>query len=498
MSTVSPPHVVVSWAATSMAPSFGQYNVYRRRRGQPVAAWQQIAAIMGTSSNVVNANVEKYHTRFIDYEAGWCPNTVGSTEPAWQGEYGSGWEYAVTAVNSATGFESTIGTAQVGQALVSPDTAIWVTSNVAPYLNVPFSALVKMTNADKSKLAFWEMAGRDQAVTRTALELPYRTYNLVWEDYNRLGEDYYRIARAGAASGQSLCMLLPKSDRIIGSFDAPGTTHSQESFVEWQTQFVETQRYSAVADFNSPCGFSTNGVGCVSTASTAALNPSGSFTLFCSLYQAGGTSYLLSKGNVTVDSQYYGLSLDGFGLLHLQMKDSASNVLDVHQTSGGVPSGPHVIVVTVRANTVNIYLDGVLQSTTGSQTTNGTVSNTVAFLAGANNGASPASFLGAADVIRSWGMYSAALDDPVQLYAGGNAVSALTQYLQGVPGVRPPALPLSAQGCWYDMRDTRCWQGGTGTTGSVVDVSGNGLNGTLTSSPAIVGYPWPLATLDSF
>lgn len=474
MSVKRAPRVKLSWTASGLTTSFGGYNVYRRPIRLPAAAWSKIGAVT-VPTGYTAANVESYHNSFYDYEAGWALTS---------GQWATGWEYAFTNVNATTGVEApiTVGATSV---VVTADDNPWLVNNASPWLNFPLKYANTMGTTDASNIVTsGMMANRDLAVTRTRYELPYRTATIGWVDPARLGQDNMRAYRGAQALGQAMC-LHTQWDRVIGAL-GPITRADmvdQLGDMEYTGTILESYRDGAyqVADFNAPAGMVLDGASqFASTTSATSLNPTGAFTIvMAGVFPSTNGAVHLSKGNVSSSTSYGLYNSSGANLTFYL--NGASGSGSVTNASAGVTDGKvHVVIATSSGTAQTVYYDGTAQSTTGSITT-GAISNSTALVAGANNAG--AAGWSALAPLQSWGYFGRVLST--------TEITALTDYLLGYASSRPPV----AAAAFYDLRDTRCW---SGYQTSLADLSGNGLNATVTASPVTRGIPWNLKLLDRF
>lgn len=479
MSLFAPPRVKLAWTATALGASWGGYNVYRRANRSAVRPWEQIAAIVNDLG--VNgpgaATLETSYNSFIDYEAGW--GVTGS-------EWGDGWDYAVTVVNSVTGAESPKSTVDA-QNIVVPDISTWwVTSNVAPWSSFPVSAMTDVTGGDMPAQQQFRVAGRDEAVVRTALELPPRTAKIGWSHFDRVGEYPVRYMRNAAASGRNMALLGPLGDRLIGTVDAPSqVSHDTTGRIMPQATFTETQRYSTPAGWDGVPGANLDGSSSVITAAdNAAIKVgAGAFTFFlCYVLTSWVSSRnLLSKWdggaghgwNFANTSTTFQLQAGFFG--------ATTNVGFTYTNAAMYDGNPHVLVGAYDgAQTSTLDFDGTNNVATSGAFTVGSTDNTIAVVAGGVNGGatSPA----ALKPCIAFGFYPRLLAPAER--------TALARYLLGYPAQHvPPGATL-----FVDLRDNRCWPG----YGAPLDLSSTGDTCSLVGTPTGVGVPWQLSDLERF
>lgn len=472
MTTSTPPFLQLSWSATALGSAFGGYNVYRRPSRAVAGAWSQIGAIT-VPSGYTPANVEAQHTLFNDYEAGWA---------VVNGQWGDGFDYAVTVLNNNPVLESALST-PVARTLQLVDTNPWVTCNAAPYLSFPIASLQQLDGADEPARTEYRIAGRNLAVTRTQIELPPRSWVIGMRVFARTGEDPARVWRAAAASGLAFAAHGLRGDRLIGTLEAPQSLpHEDVGLWTLQGRMLETGRDGdstlQVADFDLPASAHTDGAAStITVADNALLNPTSvPFTLFYMGQVSNAASkYALAKINA---GQGYALRTDAGGHMGFELNGSGGNGT-VFDGAGVYNDRDHSIILVSATGAQTMYRDGV-SAATGTIAYTG-ITNTDVLTLGAKSGGS--AFM--AQYGEAFGFYPRALN--------ATELANLDQYLRGVPGVRAPA----GASLFIDMRDLRTWDG-TQSVATLLDLSGNALNGTLASAPVTRGIPWNLAQIDRF
>lgn len=473
MGVLAPPKAVLSWTATSLGSAFQAYRIWRRPARLPVSQWELIAEI-SVPAGYVASDVEAQHTTFTDYEAGWLnPSTA-------IGQWADGWDYAVSVLDGTKNVESPVSA--VYRVTVRADDHPWLTFNNAPYLNTPVERMDRAEGADDDPLRIYDVAGRDEVVTRTAIELPARRYDLGWVATSFVGEDQLRLWRAAASSGLTGALLLPLGDRVIGSPSVMTKVgHTEELVVEATMKMIETDRKSAVAWYNGPCGLYTNGsTGYVEHGDDNTLDPAADFTAFCfaTVVQPSGVAGLLTKSSTSA-STGWALYANG-ATVNYQTTDATRTV---QLTSGssvlfGSTSTPFLVAGCHGATGQQLYLNADLVASSSSAVA--AISNSFPVRASSF----PPGVAGTAQgVFYAWGCYNRRLT--------ATEVGNLYHYLAGHAGYRPPA----GAALFVDCRDDRCWPG----AGAVLqDLSGFGMYGTSSGTVATRGQPWALRLLEKF
>jgi len=474
---LTPPGVQLAWTATSLTTSFGGYNIYRRPARTPYFPWQLVGQIT-VPTGYTATTVEAQHITWRDYEAGWMLST---------GQWRDGWQWAVTGLNATTGVESPVGTVVTASPL--PADTFWLTSNAAPWLNMPIQNATAFGGSDSDNYVYAnQVAGRDLAVTRTRFETPYRSADLEFIDTSRTGQDTMRHYRAAQAMGQAMALHTLKGERIIGTLRPLGLSYDVQSTINAKGGMVETVRESTgyvIADYNRPAGLVLDGSSqYVTVADNSLLNPSSSgFTVICAaaFAGAGSTKYAVGKGNAGTGRGYWIRTTGSANQLSFFVDGASTTAATTETSSTWFDGNVHVAVATTSGTAQALYRDGNTTAVATGSTTHGAVTNSIAFAAGGNNAG--ASGLMAAAPIQSWAVYLRVLT--------AAEIQAASYYLLGYPGYRMPYGPS----LFHDLRDQRCWDG---IRTSVLDFSGNGLTGTVTGSPPTRGIPWRLELIDRF
>lgn len=480
MGVLAPPRRLLTWTATSLTTAFGSYRIYRRPSRVPAVDWSLIGEIT-VPTGYTATTVEAQHIRFLDSEAGWA--LTG-------GQWAAGWDYYVTVVNGNNGVESPLGAPSLTRLTVTPDTIPWLTSNAEPYLSFPASRMAILSGGDSNNIvAETAPLGRDRALTRTRLELPYRTFAFGWTDVDWIGQDPVRVYRAAQTAGATMCAHLLSWDRCIGTlYPLDQFDYNLLGDISYGAKLVETSGEDAyvVADYNLPAGAVLDGSSEYATiADDATLDPASSaFTIVvCAVFAGAGSSkYAVSKGNIG--------TADGWALRTTGAANTLDFFVDGATTSGSCTDTSatwfdgysHVAVASSSGTAQNLYRDGATTPVGTGATTHGAVANAVAVAIGANNaGASGFMALAPFHAFAYYGRELTAAE-----------AQAASYYLLGYPGYRMP--PGAA--CFIDLRDSRTWNGIESTW---ADLSGNGLDATATGAPPTRGVPsQTLALLDRF
>lgn len=480
MGTLAPPRRLLSWTATALGTDFGSYRVYRRPSRSPVVPWSRIGEIT-VPDDYTAATVEAQHIRFLDYEAGWA--LTG-------GQWEAGWDYYVTVVNGSTGVESPLGSPTISRVTVTPDSYSWLVSNVAPYLSFPADRLAQLSGADSNNVVV-ETAplGRDRALTRTRLELPYRSFAFGWMDIDKTGQDPVRVWRAAQTSGVTMCAHLHSWDRCVGTLHPlDRIEYDLLGHINYGGKITETSgEYAyAVADYNLPAGVVLDGTADYATiADNDLLDPGSSafsVVVAAAFAGAGSSKYAASKGNIGTAAGWAIRTTGSANVLdffvHGASTSGACSVADANFFDGYV----HVAVGTTSGTAQKLYRDGATTPIATASTTHGAVSNAVAVALGANN-AGASGFMAAAP-FQSFAYYARELS--------ASETQAAAYYLLGYPGYRMPPGAV----CFIDLRDSRCWNG---VSTVLADLSDNKRNATTVSSPPTRGIPSAtLALIDRF
>lgn len=467
-----PPRARLSWTASTYTTDFGGYRVYRRPARAQAVPWEPIAAITvpaDRSSTVIEAQ----HIKFIDYQGGW--SITG-------GQWASGFDYAVTALNATTGIEQAITAGVSAQTFTAADTA-WLTCNAAPYLNCPVRSLGPGTDRQTENTTSYQIAGRDHLVTRRRLELPARQGSATATLHELVGPDQARHLRAAGVSDKRFALLRPTGDRLEGTVVLDGWEDIDRGRVAVDLSMAQTGVPTTAADYNWPCGLVlAGGTSYVTHADADGLDPASSaFSVVCAgvFADAGSTQYALTKGNIGTAAGY-GIHTNGDANTLVGTITGASTTATLTSASATwFDAYPHVAVLTSSGTAQVFYLDGTSVDTDA--VTHGAVTNAVALILGGNNGGATNGMSLAPGI--AYAVYMRQLS--------ATEAQAASYYLLGYPGYRMPYGPA----VFVDLRDDRTWDG-KGT--AIKDLSGNGYSGTATASPTTRGTPWPLADLEQF
>lgn len=473
MGLLVPPKVRLSWSATSLGSDFLAYRVWRRPARLPVQQWELLATI-DVPTGYSAADVEAQCTKFDDYEAGWLNSFVAD------GQWLDGWDYAVSVVSSGKNLESPLSTDL--RNTVTGDDHPWLTFNAAPFLNVPVGRMPKAEGSDDDPMRTYITAGRDKVVTRTALELPARRFDLGWRATGLVGEDQLRGWRAAAASGLVGALLLPLGDRVIG---APSViekaSQNEDLMLDAEMRVIETSRTSAPAWYNLPCGLVLDGsADYVEHSDVADLDPSGDFTVFCLAAfttPSGAVNSAFVKGDTSSEQGWRLYSSTTGTSFRFGLNDGSQTVLS--STDSRWFDGTARLAVGVKQSASQaLYLDS--ESVATATATIGAIANARAARVGSAS-ASVADLQ--AGTFHAWGFYNRALS--------ATEIANLYHYLNGHAGYRPPA----GAALFVDARDDRTWSG----VGAVMhDLAGSGIYGTIVSAPPVRGVPWALSLLEKF
>lgn len=480
MGVLRPTSVLLTWAATSLTTSFGGYNVYRRPRRTPAAAWSQISAVT-VPTGYTAATVEAQHVSVVDYETG--PAITG-------GQWQDGFEYLVTVVNATTGQESILtGTPAGIVATADTGDAQWFTSNQAPWLNFSLPLVMSFDNADDKNIVFQDhAAGRNLAITRTRYELPARTATFGWKHAGKIGQDPLRYYRTAQALGQTMCLRLDTGDRYIGTLgEISKATYQAPGYIDAQATLIETNNETTgyvLGDYNRAAGLVFDGSSqAVTVADASTLNPgSNPFTLLIAgaFANAGSSRYALSKGNIAAAANGYAIRTNGSAnQLELFVRGGSGNGACTSTSATWFDGDVHCAIATHSGTAQALYQDDTPTAVATSAVTSGSITNAVALAVG-GDAAAASSYMALAPV-RVVGYWPRVLTAAEILAASRTSL--------GYPGYRYPY----GASLLLDWRDTRCW---TGTQSSYVDLSGNNNTGTGVASPVTRGIPWNLKLLE--
>lgn len=467
MSLLAAPYVNLTWTATALTTAFRAYRIYRRP-AQGVAGAMTLIGEITVPTGYTPATVEAQHIRFRDYEAGWALTN---------GTWADGWDYTITVVNATTGLESAFATLD-GRNIVPAETP-WVVSNGQPYLNTPLEILQGISIDEPVRRTIHQTADSDFYSVRSEIRKPGRTFNATFQPFTETGWDQLRYLEAMQESGNNVALHTRLGDRIIGPLALTGSGSGRVRRLPTGINVVETTRAcTSVADYNSPAGLAFDGSNDYITHGDITDPSSLPFTFLMAARFPGSTVVPMSKGNVGAPGDGYMLITSASAMS--ATIDGATAQVSVSETSGVWFDGDvHVACVTTSGTVQKLYRDGTRVGSQGA-TAHGSVNNNVALVAGAYNGG--ASLFSALNPLRAYALFYRELT--------AAEVLAASRYLLGYPGYRMPAGAV----LFVDLRDDRCWNG---ISTNVVDLSGNGLAGTITGGPPTRGIPWPLSTLDA-
>ena len=213
-----PPHVKVTWNATSLTTTFSAYRIYRRKSAGKPEPWRQIGEFAAPGPGGVTNDVESYYTEFRDYTAGWSPTN---------------WDYRVSVVRTDN-TESLVSSGQDLRNVVSiPDPKrFWLLCNEYPELNIPLDIVESADVQFEPRVQKWAAAGRDNYITANRLDRPGRVKRisarlLGFNDYFMSG-DQLPIDVIGnrlwdpTRRPQSWCLLGPDGERMFGTVELKG------------------------------------------------------------------------------------------------------------------------------------------------------------------------------------------------------------------------------------------------------------------------------------
>lgn len=470
MSTLTAPHVLVTWTASAITTAFGGYRVYRRPARAVAQAWVQIAEIT-VPTGYTAATVEAQHNSFRDYEAGW-----GLTNGTWA----DGWDYAVTYLNATTGLES--GLSNVDSRNVVPVETPWVVTNTKPYLNTPLEVLQGISVDEPVRRTVHETADADFYSVRTEIRKPGRTFNATFEPFAETGWDQLRQLEALQESGDNICLHTRLGDRIIGPLALTGAGGRRVRRLPTGLNVVETSRdLTGLADYNRPAGLVLDGTSdYITHADNDLLDPgTGDFSVVVAAVFPNALRVALSKRTAGGADGYFVTPSGANQMLWSVNGDgSASNVTATDSSATWFDGNMHVAVGTRTSGNLALYRDGVTSSPATGSGTIGSVANAAAFVVGADTQGS--TLWSALAPLRAYAYYGRLLTTA--------EIQAASYYLLGYPGYRMPA----GASLFVDLRDNRCWDG---ISTSAVDLSGNSLTGTITGGPATRGIPTDLSVL---
>lgn len=464
------PYVQVAWSASSLTTAFGGYRVYRRPTRGVAESWVMVADITvptGYTATTVEAN----HLAWRDFSAGW--SVTG-------GQWADGWDYAVTTRSTITGLESVVGESTDTANTVSVLGDAWMVCNTAPYLNAPLANARPVTSEAAPNQTTYAPAGRDFVVVRTRAELPARMWDVEWAPLHGTGEDVARYAKAAAASGRQVSLMLQTGDVIHGSLSSPVIQQTPGGpVVEVSATLTETGRSPDRADINLPAAIKTNGSTSYAYAPyTAALNPT---TSPCTLIYCGSlaTSGGIVGGINGTGTRY--LAFSGTSVNSVVLSGAGATTSFVTAFTGATTDGTRQALAATHSGTAQVlYVNGVAVNT--SAVTTGSIDLSVTSTNGwAMGGAGSLSF--AAVTGQAFAYYTRVLT--------AAEVKAASYFLLGIPGYRMPYGAVFV----FNLADARCWNGHATT---LTDLTGNRTVATLVGTPGAVGIPFDLADVERF
>lgn len=471
------PKVRLSWTASGLGSDFGAYRVWRRPARAQAQPWELVADLAPRSGDTA-ADYEAVNTSWDDHQAGWAARLASTGRPG--GPYDEGWDYAVTLVNASNGLESPPADSTVAGVAVTAARAVWLTSNEAPWMNVPLESASRLSSGPTDRTRVFEVAGRDDAVTRVRAERPVRRWRLGWRHFGWRSEDAARWHATVAQSGRQVALLTSRGGRALGVLTPTAFSHDTGPVLPADAELIVTATPTAAGP-NLPAGLVLDGsTQYVSTPDAADLDPgSSAFSVVVAAARPAWASAKTSfgKGNPGAGVGW-GVGTTGTTNQAVFAVQGSTTIAVVADTDTGWFDGDmHVAVGTTDGAAQKLYRDGALVATAA--TTHGPVTNSTAMVAGAGNGG--ASGHSALNPLHAWALYDRALTADEAL--------AASHWLHGHPGWRMPAGPV----VFYDLRDDRCWDG-VATT--ITDLSGNGHDASIVGAPLPVSHPWPLDELD--
>lgn len=252
-----PPGVYCYWSPTSLAAGFGAYRVYRRPTRAIAQPWHLVAEIAPRAVDTAT-HIEEHHTAWTDTEAGWATRMASTGRAA--GPYDDGWDYAVTVVDGTNGLESSPSDASVTGITVTAARVVWLTSNAAPWLSTPLETAGRLTSEATNRTRVYEVAGRDDAVTRTRAERPVRRWRLGWRHLGWRSEDAARWQTAASLSGRQFSLLTSRGDLACGVLGPPAFSHDTQPVLPTDADLVVTANTPALAGYNVAPGVILDGV----------------------------------------------------------------------------------------------------------------------------------------------------------------------------------------------------------------------------------------------
>ena len=485
-----PPRVLLSWAATARGAAFGGYNIYRRPRGTPVYPWQKIGAI-SVPTGYSAAVVEAQHNSFVDYESGW-----GVTLTRWV----SGFDYDIRVVDATTGLESVAGTTLSVNDVPPGTKSSWVVCNNAPWLNVPVfvhensvdqvPGSITSSSTARANVQDYDLHGRDGGFTRTRKGVPPREIALTFEQVGFPAGDVFDVHRAASVSGRQLALLETRGDAHYGVLEYPNVTRGNTPKISGTASFVTVGPIPFAADYNRPAAIVLNGTTqYAATASATSQNPLAQpfAVMVCGVFANHATDVYLSDGTVAASGVgSFGFYCPSLGQMRFRVH-GAGGAVDVTSTSAVWFDGkPHVAIAIFDGTNLSLYLDGVLAAGPTLATSVGSISNNVAFTAGADNGGASGF---TASALQAWGLWGqAAWPSGVSVALTSTDAMNISRYLLGYWGYRMPG----GAALLYNCADSRCWNG---IDTNLKDLAGLQQQATLTAAPSTRGIPGQLGGL---
>lgn len=464
-----PPSIYLFWDSTGLATGFGAYRVYRRPSRAVAQRWHLIAEIAPRAIDTA-AHIEAAHNAWVDSEAGWVSRLPSTDRDV--GPYDDGWDYAVTVVDGSNGLESSPDDATVAGITVPAARTVWLTSNAAPWLSAPLETAGRISSESTNRTRVYELAGRDDAVTRTRAERPVRRWRLGWRHIGWRSEDAARWQTAASLSGRQFSLLTSRGDLACGVLGSPSFTHDLNPILPADADLTVTSNSPAIAGFNIPPRVELDGVAdYLSVPNHADLNPGtiGFTVIFCGSVPAAPVSPIAVKAGTA--GWYLFVAADGT----LQWLVAGATTTETISSSS-TWSATRVVAADTDGSTLRLFADGILD-TTGTGVAHGAVTNSSPIVVGADG----------------FGNFSACSFQSFAYYPRVLTVdehAAAAHWLLGHPGYR---MPGGQTGVFYDLRDDRCWDG---VASVFTDLTGHRHHLTAAGSPTMIGVPRRLSDLD--
>ncbi len=485
------PRVLLSWGATGLGVKFGGYNIYRRGRGAPVYPWVQVAALR-TPTGYTPATVEAQHNSWVDYESGW-----GVTQTRWA----AGWDYDIRVVDITTGLESIAGTTMSVNDVIPGTKSSWIVCNQTPWLNAPvfvhesssdtMPSSVTTSVTASANVQDFDVHGRDGGFTRTRKGAPPRSIALTFEQVGFPAADVFDVHKALSISGRQLCLLETRGDRAWGALEWPDVQRANTPKIAGKANFITVGSNPVAGDYNRPAKIVLNGSSqYASTASATSQNPLAQpfAVMVCGVFTNHAGDVYLSDGTVAASGAgSFGFYCPSLGQMRFRVH-GAGGAVDVTSTSAvWFDTNTHVAIAIFDGTNLSLYLDGVLAAGPTLATSVGSVSNNVAFTAGADNGGASGFTTSA---LQAWGLWGqAAWPSGVAVPLTSADALNISRYLLGYWGYRMPG----GAALLYNVADDRCWNG---IDPNLKDLAGIQVPATLTAAPLTRGIPMALSQLD--